>query len=398
VPRDLADRLILELGSWLEAAEPRRVAAKSRAWDVTTSLGMRRLITAHGLAAVLVRDPAAAPATTALPDDLQAWLADQDRTNRTRIDRLQAELAAVLRAFARRGIPVMPLKGSLLWTRSPGDPYRRPMADLDLLVRPDDREAARSVLAGEGYRRREVRTRRPTHDTFTLPGNERVVSLAGEHPDNPRPIELHVEVKRHLWAWVEDDDLTPFLWARSGRSTVVGEPAVVPSDLALLGHLAVHATSDLLQGRGRLLQLLDLADVAATVAAGAATTAVSTAPGGDLHLRDLPHLRLVLPALVLATRRLPARTAAVTPDDIARLTAGAPARLAEWAARVPLDTHAGLQSGRILPGDVNTVGARWARWAPYPWRLLVAHGDVTLPVAAARHVLRVLRVAGRRPT
>ena len=382
VPRPLADALVGELGSWLEGTDPAWSAAAARAWDASGQAAARRLITAHGLASFLVRDPAASRAVAALPDELQAWLAAQEAANHARIERLRADLGGILRGFAAAGIAVMPLKGSLLWERPGGDPYRRPMADLDLLVRPGDREAARATLTTLGYVRRPGRHRRPTHDTFDLPGNTRLVSRAGEDPDNPRPIELHVEVKRHLWGWVDDDDLTDLLWAGAAPGTVAGEPALVPSDGALLAHLAVHATSDLLLTRGRLIQLVDVADQATTVGSF----------GG------LPHPRLVQPAIALAARRLPGRTATIVPAELTALAARVPRRLSRWAATVPLDTRAGLQSGRILPDDVNSLEARWSRWAPEPWRLAVAYGSLPVPLAAARHALRLARIASRRPT
>ncbi len=47
----------------------------------------------------------------------------------------------------------MPLKGALLTTMAGRvDAGRRPMADLDLLVRPADRAGLGAVLAGLGYR------------------------------------------------------------------------------------------------------------------------------------------------------------------------------------------------------------------------------------------------------
>jgi hypothetical protein len=81
VPRDLADPLLRELGSWLEPeagvsswlAEALAVRAGIGAGDTRTGLALRRLITAHGLAPFLVRDPAAAAVVATLPDDIQAW-------------------------------------------------------------------------------------------------------------------------------------------------------------------------------------------------------------------------------------------------------------------------------------------------------------------------------------
>ena len=398
VPRSLADPIVEVLGGWLEGARATTVAPIGRLQHALPGLALRRLITAHGLAPILVRDriAAAAVAASAIPDDLRGWLELEDERNRLRIERLLDELAAALRAFAVAGLPVMPLKGAILATRPGSDPFRRPMADLDLLVRPSDRDAARATLTSLGYRRRPERNRRPTHDTFELPGNDRVVAVGGEHPDNPRRIELHTEVRRHLWTWVDDDDLTRFLWAGAIEGTVLGELAVLPRAPALGAHLAIHATSDLLMARGRLIQWLDLAEVA-----GGLSGAAGRLPGIDrvdsLELATVPHPRLVYPALRLAARRLAARLPPDAMPGLAALEARVPVRLSRWAERVPLDTRAGLQAARSAPGDVSTLGARWTRWAPYAWRLAVAHGDVPRPLAALRHAARVASMARRRP-
>jgi hypothetical protein len=277
------------------------------------------------------------------------------------------------------------------------------MADLDLLVRPADRDPARATLASLGYERRLERTRRPTHDTFELPGNEDVVSADGEHPDNPRRIELHTEVRRHLWWWIDEDDLTAYLWAGATEATVLGEPAIMPAPAALAAHVAIHATSDLLLSRGRLIQWLDLAEVTGGARAvgevAGAEPAVGEVAGAEptVDLAQAPHPRLVYPALRLATRRLAGRFPPGGPDGLAALEAMIPDRLVRWASSVPLDTRAGLQAARSAPTDEGTLAARWARWAPYRWRLAVAHGDAPLAVAAARHARLVVSMTRRRP-
>jgi len=398
VPRDLADPLIREIGAWLDGVRPTEAREPG---DPRVGPALRRLISAHGLAPALVHDPKASAVGPTLPEDLRAWLADQDVRNRRRIGRLLEELGAALRAFGAAGVPVMPLKGAILATRPNRDPFRRPMADLDLLVRPGDLEAARATLTALGYRRRLDRTRRPTHDTFELSGNTAVVAADGEHPDNPRRIELHTEVRRHLWGWVDDDELTAFLWAGAIEATVLREPAMLPAPRAFAAHLAIHATSDLLLGRGRLLQWLDLAEV--------------LGDGGmaSADLGHAPHSRLVYPAVRLAMRRLRGRFDPLAasssggqaepgspgePSGLEALEALVPERLARWAATVPLDTRAGLGAGRSTPADASTISERWLRWAPYRWRLAVAHGGAPLPVAAVRHAARLTAMARRRPS
>lgn len=378
VPRILVDPLVREIGSWLDGPDPAAVAATTALWGLAEVGAARRLIAAHGIAPFLARDPEVTRAVHVLPGALRTWIVGEGERNRLRMDRLHDELAAALRRFQAAGIPVMPLKGSILTTRPGHDPYRRPMADLDLLVLPEDLGAARTTLESLGYRRRSEAAPRSTHDGFERVGNDRVVSWDGEHPDNPRRVELHTEVTRHLWGWVDDDDLTTMLWSGAREGRLLGEPAVLPTEQALLAHLAIHATSDLLLERGRLVQWLDLVDVAG--------------PASQADLAGLPHPRLAFPALRLAVRRLPGRRGRL---ELGSLEALVPPGLARWASSVSLDTHAGLQAGRLLPREASTLRGRWSRWAPIPWRLLVAYGDVPLPFAVARHAMRVASI-GRR--
>jgi Uncharacterised nucleotidyltransferase len=393
VPRELVNPLLGQIGGWLDGSVGGRDAGRDTG-HAAAGRARRRLITAHGLAPAIVRDPVAMGHASHVDGELPAWLTDEDTRNRRRIERLLEELRAALRALAGTGVPVMPLKGAILATRPGADALRRPMADLDLLVRPADLAAARAALERLGYRRRPDRTRQPTHDTFELPGAAQVVSFDGEHPDNPRPIELHVEVKRHLWGWVDDDDLTPLLWAGATEGTVLGEPAMLPTAAAFLAHLAIHATSDLLRGRGRLIQWLDLVEIL-----GGARTAAGATSSGDptVEITGLPHPRLAYPALRLAERRLPGRLPPAAAARLESLAALVPTRLAGWATRVPLDSRAGLQAARLASGDESSFEARWLRWAPSRWRLAVAYGDAPPAEAAARHLLRVASVA-RRPS
>ena len=378
IPGPVVDHLLLEVGSWLETP-PAGAGADVGRRDEASRAALRRVIAAHGLGPYLASAPGLEGLRGNLPAGESDWLEAQLAANRQRLGRLHEDLAAVLAELARAGVRTMPLKGAIVTTRAGATPERRPMADLDLLVAPADRAPATAALVRRGYLLWPHPHRRPTHDVFEHAGDGGLVrSYDGEHPDNPRRIELHTEVRRHLWTWVDDDDLTAYLWSSSRDGSLLGQPAALPSDEALLAHLAIHATCDLLLGRGRLIQWLDVAAIAAAL------------PGG---LGGLPNPRLAYPALRLAARRLPLLMAGV---DLVPLGALVPPDLRRWTATVPLDRAAGLQSGRFLPTDAATFGARWRRWAPYRWRLRVAHGDAPLPVATARHLGRLVATASRR--
>jgi hypothetical protein len=374
----LVSRLTGELAGWLGGPPDDRSDELAR-WGPDDWTAFRRVVTFQGLAPHLARILPPSPVAAIVQPATLDWLAGQADQNARRIGRMHEELAAILAAAAAADIEVMPLKGAILTTLPGTDATRRrPMADLDLLVHPGDREPLAAVLTGLGYAPEHGDAPHPTHDVFLDPGGGQVAAHEGEHPDNPRRVEVHVEVKRHLWGWTTDDDLTDTLWRGSARGEILGQPASLPEPRALLAHLAIHATSDLLVGRGRLVQWLDLGSVAPVVT------------GFD----SLPHPRVAYPSLRLAARALPGAMAGAQ-TELAALERSVPPRLARWAAAVTLDTHCGLTTGR--PPDAPAgLGARWERWRPERWRLDVAYGDVGLPIALTRYARTLIaRTVGR---
>jgi len=363
-PADMVPGLVAGLAGLLEAPSGERLAGLVSSPGRDGWAVLQRVITIHGLAPHLFRSVPGAELSAALGQPAHDWLAEQDALNARRIERMHGELAAILRAAADVDIEVMPLKGALLTTMPGTDPHRRPMADLDLLIRLEARRQMGTVLEGLGYLWQPEANPRPTHDVYLGAGGGSVVSI-DEHPDNPRPVEIHLEAMRHLWPWMDDDHLTPALWSGGRRDAILGQPATVPDDSALLAHLAIHATADLLVGRGRLIQWLDLGQVAAR----------------GVVLGGVPHPRLAYPALRLARRALPRMMAGVAIED---LEASVPRRLARWASTVPFDRRCGLMVDR-QPVTPSSLAARVGRWAPVPWRLLVAYGDRPQPLALALH-------------
>ena len=64
---------------------------------------------------------------------------------------LSNELASVLSTFSKRGIAVIPLKGTVLAETIYENPALRVSADMDILVHPEDIAKARSLLSELGY-------------------------------------------------------------------------------------------------------------------------------------------------------------------------------------------------------------------------------------------------------
>lgn len=199
---------------------------------------------------------------TWLDDSRRAWLESQYRFNAQRVARMQAELQAILVQFAGHDLAVMPLKGSVLTTTLYEDAGLRPMADLDVLIRPADVETATQLLGELGY---EPDIAHWKHTEFSRPDNRRVVSTEAEHPDNPRKVELHLHCRETFGG--PTVELTGLMWAQATQGDLLGAPAFRPHRAALWLHLLVHHTYHLWQGRARLVQLVDLARLTPQVGA-----------------------------------------------------------------------------------------------------------------------------------
>jgi hypothetical protein len=187
----------------------------------------------------------------AAPDDVPAeWLA---RVLRRRHGTLatNAKLAEILieivRGMGAAGVDVMPVKGLVLAETLYGSLAARPCADLDVLVRPADMEAARSVFRSLGF----VQPRRPVYTAlvheFHDPGWGRGT------PDDHVRVELHWA----LWAASEQRLGTVGLWERSVAATLLDEPIRILSPEDTLLHLSIHRTRSAL----RLRWVADIAEL-----------------------------------------------------------------------------------------------------------------------------------------
>ncbi len=185
---------------------------------------------------------------------IQPWLASQYSWNTQRIDRMKSELTVILSCFVENNVAIIPLKGTLLIDLIYEAAGMRPMADLDLLIHPADMEKAQSLLEGLGYRADVVHWK---HTEFIKPNNQDVVSAEVEHPDNPRGLEIHTFCRESFGGIIVD--LTNYMWETAKPGKLLGVTTLLPSLELLWLHLIVHATYHFWQGKGRLIQLVDLA-------------------------------------------------------------------------------------------------------------------------------------------
>jgi len=379
--------------SWLTQPRPDAVAATTGGWDAADWEAARWAIQVHGIAPLLDRAFEASPNGAALPERLRAYLAEQRRLSGQRVTRLLDELTAILQAASRQAIRVAPLKGSLLATNYYDQPGLRPMNDLDLLVHPADEARMLDVLAGLGYRKI---ARGWKHIALSRSGGaESIVSYEGEHPDNPRSVELHVRVAEQFWGIRYD--LTAEIWAGSAPGMLLGVDAQVLQPVALLHHLVVHASSDTIARRLRLLHLYDIALVAARIDRADWDQIVRAAQARREE-------RLVYPALLLTSRYYPV----IPADVLASLRDGVPPALLRHLDDSALDRLSFCNTAPTTPAEKlcwfrpgrERIGAIRHMLFPDPnemahWFPRMAQ-PILLPFAYARYGAMLLRWGLRR--
>lgn len=377
-----ADRrpLTAEIVRWLrpDGLTGEELARLAR-WSAADWQAARTATLMQGLAGYFHCTLAGAPLEAVLAQDYRQWLATEYANNQARIARLHEDLHSLLHEANRAGIAVAPLKGSLLTTKVYPDPAVRPMADIDLLVHPTDRETMRHILERRGYRLVSPVTAYDHHDKFIHPENSRVVSYRGEHPENPRPMELHTRLSKIIWAVYDTAEITDYFWETSRETEILGERAVAPSAEAQVVYLAIHALSHFVIQTGRALHWVDLAAVLQ-----ASPVDVSKLPWPD---EVYPVLRLVLRAQIGSQR--PGLLDEITLDKLGQQVHPDVRR---WCETVPLDERCGLVS-LPLPKLSLRWQQRWNRWRPSVLRLRLAYGDGFLPTLVLRYLGRVVKHA-----
>ena len=223
-----------------------------------------------------------------LDSSLKAWLAEQYAFNAQRLAKMQGELKEILALFNRHGLSILPLKGSILAEEFYKPAGLRPMADLDVLLRPEDLAMSTQLLAQLGYQQDVVHWK---HLSFIKPDNRQVVSKDCEHPDNPRGLEVHLYCRESFGG--PTVELTQMMWQRAYPGNLLGESTLIPDLEALWLHLLAHTSYHMWQGKGRLIHLVDLARVTPRI-------------NHPLLLLNTVEARFTYPGLVLLKKYFPA--------------------------------------------------------------------------------------------
>ncbi|GAB4494854.1 MAG: nucleotidyltransferase family protein [Anaerolineales bacterium] len=366
-----ADLLRLLLG-WLDAPEGGEQFWREFGGDAESVL---RETVRQGVAPVLWARLNTQAWFACLPQVLRAGLAEEYHQNATRMGRFAHELAAILGAAVQMGVPVIPLKGGLINFGLLPDPAERTMADLDLLIRPEDAAALDEILRELGYAA-PPRPRYATARKYVRP-NARVLRWEGEHPDNPRAVEVHTNLQRVVWADFTAPDLTQAFWQSARPFTLLGQPVLAPDFAVLHAFLCLHHADHLLFGSARLTHWFDLA------------RPMLLNPAAARGFEGILSPDWVYLPLRLAARALP-RTFSLV--DLRPLRKRVTPYVARWADSINLAACGLVQLAR--PGQPRWR-ERWLRWRPDPLRLALVYGAVPTWWAAGRYALHLLARAGR---
>ncbi len=302
--------------------------------------------------------------------DVATAMDDVVRRTLERGEKLAADRRAIRKAVESEGIAFAPIKGAWIADRAYVVPEARPMADTDLFVGPDYLERTTNALALLGFRASEETWK---HRVLRRDSDLRVVSGVIEHPDNPRPVELHPE-PREAFRGIE------------GRIELNATNQLAPhlediDDAGQAAIIAAHATVDALGRSLRLVSLVDIARLATVL------------PQSKWHevIERIPQpegARFLYPSLELAARDL---GASIPRDVLATLRARILPSLARWVDRQDIDALSVQSRGqverdlfeifRIWPLDTVEHAAVW-RFILWPDRFQLA--DRYPKVAASR--------------
>ncbi len=334
------------------------------------------LLEATGLGALV-----ASSLPASLPPPVEAAIADLETRTLARGRRLASERGSIESALQASGIAHAWLKGGWIAPQLYRRATARPMADLDLFVPESDQDGARAVLAALGY---QATARTWKHEVWSRPEARSVVDPRGEHPDNPRPVELHSALGE----------------AFRGLRLELAFPARGPLDPRGL-HLLAHLTVDALCRRMRAVGLVDV---------GLWLSSLRTEDWSALRqVLAEPHAaRFLWPALALAQREL---ALDLPRDSLVGLDRAVRPQLRAWVMLADADnvgreargqvTRPLLEILRIWP-----IGAaeRWTvlRTQLLPDRMHLADRDADLaagplwPWLIVRHVFGLPALAWRR--
>jgi hypothetical protein len=222
------------------------------------------------------------------PSAWTRFLEEQRTHTAARHLRMQALLGSIDQRAREAGVAATALKGAALHELGLYAAGDRPMADIDLLVRPTDAQRVAALLVSLGYRQsgETWKERIFTHVAEHAP------AAFGEHSNNSLKIELHERIGEKLpWRLT---DASEFIFPLQPRPGLNG----YPSNGALMRHLLLHAAGSMAFQGLRILQLHDIALL---------STRMSESDWNEIATSSSPRNWWAFPPLELMSRYYPSR-------------------------------------------------------------------------------------------
>jgi hypothetical protein len=206
------------------------------------------------------------------PDGWTRFLSDQRHHTAMRHARIEGLLKELDTQAIRGGVPVLALKGAALHAMGLYAAGERPMADIDILVRPNDAGKMATALGSLGYRE----SGEDSEERVFKPLNGHAPGRFGEHSDNDLKVELHDRICERLpWRVV---DTTAEIFPSQPHSGL----NAYPSNASLMIHLLLHAAGAMPSKILRLVQLHDIALLSARMTEADWNPLLETAAAGRL--------------------------------------------------------------------------------------------------------------------
>jgi hypothetical protein len=169
-----------------------------------------------------------------IPDDVVPALEYIERAASLRQRYLQGRMIDALRVLSDASIPVVLLKGAALVQTTYRSVLDRPMSDVDLLVRPEQAEAAQALLCGAGWMQHYDRE----FDGFYATMHHLPPLIDSRAPSLTVGLEIHTAIIQR--------DRDPFdfsaerIWAAATAAPGLPAGTLVPSVVHRLFHCCLH--------------------------------------------------------------------------------------------------------------------------------------------------------------
>jgi hypothetical protein len=237
-------RKITERFAW-ELADP---APRAPQWSELEWIVARAVAAMHGVSPLLSR--------TLRWRGPAGWaeFLEEQRAHTTQRHIRIAGLLQRLDCEAREiGVAAVALKGASLHAMGLYTPGDRPMADIDVLVRPRDVHRAGRLLTSLGFRQ----TGESWKEREFTPVEDHISGDFGENADNSIKIELHDRICERLpWRMT---DMSERIFPARPQPGLYG----YPSKASMMTHLVLHAAGSMTVRALRPLHLHDLARLSA---------------------------------------------------------------------------------------------------------------------------------------